>query len=103
MTMRSEMSFRDSLRDVDFRAKNFTVYEQRTRGRNGAMVTRRPKSEAGRRHIAASAFLLRRTRDHIVARGVGSLDSKELLFVNSDGKASTTAIGITVFGCPRRS
>ena len=71
--------------DVDFRAKNFTVFEQRTRGRNGVMVTRRPKSEAGRRHVAASRSLLSRTREHIVARGVGSLDSEDLLFVRSDG------------------
>ena len=71
--------------DVDFRAKQFVVFEQRTRGRNGVMVTRRPKSEAGRRHVAASAWLLAMARDHLIARGVGDLDSEELLFVNRDG------------------
>ena len=72
--------------DVDFRAKQFVVFEQRTRGRKGVMVTRRPKSEAGRRHVAASAWLMTMARDHLIARSASDLDSEELLFVNSDGE-----------------
>jgi integrase len=72
--------------DVDFNARQFNVVEQRTRGRNGVMVTRRPKSEAGRRHVAASAWLLLRTREHLAARGIADLDSTEPVFVTSDGE-----------------
>ena len=72
--------------DVDFRAKQFVVFEQRTRGRKGVMVTCRPKSEAGRRHVAASAWLLAMARGHLIARGVSDLDSEELLFVTRDGE-----------------
>jgi hypothetical protein len=50
------------------------------------MVTRRPKSEAGRRHVAASAWLLLRTREHLAARGIADLDSTEPIFVTSDGE-----------------
>jgi len=74
------------VRDVDFRARHFVVSSQRTRGEKGVMVTRRPKSEAGRRHVAGSAWLMKLARDHILARGASSLESEELLFVTSEAE-----------------
>lgn len=71
--------------DINFRSNEISVFEQRTRGEGGRMVTRRPKSRAGRRTIAVSVELMAHIRDHLVRRAVPSLDSEELLFVDRTG------------------
>ena len=71
--------------DVEFAAKRVCVRQQRTRGKGAQMVTREPKSEAGRRHIAASASLLKMVSGHLALRGVSDLGSTELLIVGRNG------------------
>jgi integrase len=71
--------------DVEFRAKRVRIRKQRTRGKGAQMVTREPKSAAGRRAIGASDELLAMIRAHLAWRGLKDHRSEELLFVGPSG------------------
>jgi integrase len=70
---------------IDFLARTVTMAEQRTRGGKAAMVTRRPKSRAGRRTITVPDWLIDVLASHVRHRGLTAADPRAVLFVTRDG------------------
>ena len=70
---------------VEFETGTVTVAEQRTRGTRGAMVTRHPKSDAGRRTLTAPDWLVDLVDAHMHRRSLTTADIRALLFVTAEG------------------
>jgi integrase len=71
---------------IDFLRKTITVSRQRTRGVQGEMIEEDPKSDAGRRTLAAPDWLMSLLADHLAARGITGADPDELVFVSPQGE-----------------
>ena len=72
------------VRAVDTAGRTVTVAEQRTRGKGGVMVTRQPKTAAGRRSMTVPTWLMDMIDDHIRRRGIEGVEGA-LLLVTSEG------------------
>jgi integrase len=70
---------------LDFLRKTITVSGQLTRGAKGRMIEEDPKTDAGRRTLAAPDWLMKLLADHLAARGITGADPDELLFVSREG------------------
>ena len=70
---------------LDILGRAVTVVEQRTRGLKGQMITRQPKSEAGRRTLSAPPWLMDMLAEHLSRRGLTAAHPGELVFVSGDG------------------
>ncbi|GAC1314194.1 MAG: hypothetical protein NVSMB12_07010 [Acidimicrobiales bacterium] len=71
---------------LDFVGRTLTVAEQRTRGKGGEMITRRPKSAAGRRTMVTASWLMEMLAEHLRRRDLTAVDLEELVFVSPDGE-----------------
>jgi integrase len=71
---------------LDFLRKTITVSRQRTRGVKGRMIEEDPKSDAGRRTLAAPDWLMGLLADHLAAREITGADPDALVFVSPEGK-----------------
>ncbi len=74
------------VRSVDVLGRTITVVEQRTRGLDGHMITRPPKSEAGHRTLSAPPWLMEMLAEHLGRRGLTAAQPNELVFVTTDGE-----------------
>ena len=63
-----------------------TVNEQRTRGLGGVMVTRRPKTNAGRRTVTAPDWLMELVVAHLARRPPDQAGPNALLFLTTEGE-----------------
>jgi integrase len=70
---------------IDFERSTITVAEQLTRGIGGRSVVGPPKSNAGRRKLAAPAELIVLIEKHMGHRGITRGDPSSFLFVGPDG------------------
>ena len=69
---------------LDFQSRTVTVSEQRTRGLRGRMITRPPKSDAGRRTLTAPPWLMDMLEVHLSRRGLTPSHGNELVFVTAE-------------------
>lgn len=70
---------------IDFERSIVTIAEQLTRGIGGRSVIGPPKSNAGRRTLAAPAELIALVEKHMGHRGITREDLNDFLFVGPDG------------------
>jgi integrase len=70
---------------IDFAQCTVTVAEQRTRGLGGVMITRQPKTNAGRRTVTAPDWLMELVATHL-ARRPDEAGPNALLFVTAEGE-----------------
>jgi integrase len=73
------------VRHVDFLAGTVAVAEQLTRGEHGRVLVGPPKSEAGRRVLAAPRALLDMLAAHFARRGLTGADGDAFVFVSPEG------------------
>jgi integrase len=71
---------------VDFLACRVTVAEQRTRGLGWHMITRLPKTDAGRRSLTAPSWLMDLLAEHLRRRELTAAAPGELVFVAAGGE-----------------
>lgn len=70
---------------LDFLRSTLTVAEQLTRGPHGAMVSGPPKSDAGRRTLAAPLPLMAMLTEDLSTRGLTGADTEALVFPAPNG------------------
>ncbi len=73
------------VRALDLLGRTLAVEEQRTRGIGGEMITRRPKSAAGRRTMSVPGWLVDELAFLLTRRHLTAADPDALIFVNRDG------------------